>query len=62
MTVKELIGILEKADEDAAVMLLMDADEHLDNASNIWAVQRYDELYGGEKADEYKKQVILVSE
>ena len=49
-------------DEDATVMLSTGAGEHLDNASNIWAVQRYDELYGEERADEYKKQVILVSE
>ena len=62
MTVKELIGILEKVDENAVVMLSSGADEHPDNASNIWAIQRYDELYGEEKADEYKKQVILVSE
>ncbi len=62
MTVKELIGILEKADEDAAVMLSMDMDKHPNHASNIGVVQKYDELYGGIEDDEYKKQVILIAE
>ena len=62
MTVKELIGILEKVDENAVVMLSSGADEHPDNASNIRAVRRYDEIYGSIEEDEYKKQVILVSE
>ena len=62
MTVKELIGILEKADKDAVVMLSTGADEHPGDASNIFIVQRYDELYGGIEDDEYKKQIILISE
>ena len=62
MTVKELIGILEKADENAAVMLSKNVCDHPDYASNILAVRRYDEIYGGIEEDERKKQVILISE
>ena len=62
MTVKELIGILEKADEDAVVMLSTGADKHPGDASNIFIVQRYDELYGSIEDDGYKEQVILIAE
>ena len=62
MTVKELIGILEKTDENAAVMLSKNICDHPDCASNILVVRIYDEIYGGIEDDEYKKQVILVSE